>query len=86
MLLLRLFIIAVLQNSLILFILLSKLFNNHDKLCDKMLSLHKRRPCENNCFGDEYLNITNFKSYCNCILSDNLKNKFYAFIKAMIET
>lgn len=86
MLLLPLFIIAVLQNSLILFILLSKLFNNHDKLCDKMLSLHKRRPCENNCFGDEYLNITNFKSYCNCILSDNLKKKFYAFIKAMIET
>lgn len=86
MLLLPLFIIAVLQNSLILFILLSKLFNNHNKLCDKILSLHKRRPCENNCFGDEYLDITNFKSYCNCILSDNLKKKFYAFIKAMIET
>lgn len=81
MLLLPLFIIAVLQNSLILFILLSKLFNNHDKLCDKMLSLHKRRPCENNCFGDEYLDITNFKSYCNCILSDNLKKNSMHLLK-----
>lgn len=50
-----------------------------------MLSLHKRRPCENNCFGDEYLNITNFKSYCNCILSDNLKKNSMHLLKQWLK-